>query len=284
VPIFQIPDRIMILRTKRLSWWNDPRLASERQSAFVILLIIVTAGGIIGTMFLRKHSREEIPPVLPTSVSSPAQPIPQWQSVAPFQTVENGWLDSTTIDIKRGNFEEAKRRLDEAEVELSRMRGVVSHRTGDLARAEQCFLRALELKPKSVPDKINLASVYQLQNKHDEAIALFEESFNLEPQNSYAAGRYYLGLLQAGHSDRAAREINQTLQISPIHSLPNVGIAAATIELQAGHAAKAAEFLGAVRGLLSSDLFNSLMSEPPLVDHAANPAVARFFSETSAKR
>ena len=59
---------------------------------------------------------------------------------------------------------------------------------------------------------------------------------------------------------------------------------AAAIELQAGNYPKAAEFLGAVRGLLSSDLFNSLMSEPPLVEHAANPTVTRFFSETSAQR
>ncbi len=268
----------------RLSWWNDPRLAAERRNAFIISSIIVLAAGGIGTMFFIKQSKEQNLPVIPVASSYPTQPIPQWQSVTPFQTVEDGWLDSTTIDIKRGNFDEAKRRLDDAEVELSRMRGVVSHRTGDLVLAEQCFLRALALKPKSVPDKINLASVYQLQHKHDEAIALFEESFNLEPQNNYAAGRYYLALLQAGQSDRAQREIVQTLEISPIHSLPNVGIPAAAIELQAGNSAKAAEFLGAVRGLLSSDLFNSLMSEPPLVIYAANPTVARFFSEASAKR
>lgn len=268
----------------RLTWWNDPRLVAERRNAFIIAAIIVIAGGGIGTMFVIKHSKEEIRPVLPSAVSYPNQPIPQWKSVTPFQTVENAWLESTTIDIKRGNFDEAKRRLDDAEVELSRMRGVVSHRTGDLENAEKWFLRALELKPTSVPDKINLASVYQVQNKHEEAIALFEESFNLEPQNSYAAGRYYLALLQAGQSDRAQREINQTLDISPIHSLPNVGIPAAAIELQAGNYPKAAEFLGAVRGLLSSDLFNSLMSEPPLVEHAANPTVTRFFSETSAQR
>lgn len=235
-------------------------------------------------MFLLKHNKEGIRPVVPAAVSHPTQPVPQWQSVTPFQTVENGWMDSTTFDIIRGNFEVAKRRIDEAEVELSRMRGVVSYRTGDLALAEQSFLRALELNPKSVPDKINLASVYQRQNKHDEAIALFEESFNLEPQNNYAAGRYYLALLQAGQSERAIREINQTLEISPIHSLPNVGIAAATIELQAGNSAKAAELLGAVRGLLSSELFSSLMSEPPLLEFAANPMVARFFTESSAKR
>ncbi len=273
------------LRNKsRLSWWNDPRLAAERRNAFIILAIILTAGGGIGTMFVIRHSKEEVRPVISMAAAYSSQPIPPWQSVMPFQTVENGWLDSTTIDIKRGNYDEAKRRLDAAEVELSRMRGVVSHRTGDLELAEQCFLRALELNPQSVPDKINLASVYQLQNKHDQAIALFEESFGLEPQNNYAAGRYYLALLQAGHSERALREINQSLEISPIHSLPNVGIGAATIELQAGNAAKAAEFLGAVRGLLSSDLFNSLLSEPPLVGFAADPTVARFFSETSAKR
>ncbi|MEX1118192.1 MAG: tetratricopeptide repeat protein [Terrimicrobiaceae bacterium] len=276
-----------MIRTRsrgRLTWWNDPRLAAERRNAFIISAIIATAAAGIGTMFVIKHTQEQKNPVIASTTSHPAQPIPQWQSVTPFQTVENGWLDSTTIDIKRGNYEEAKRRLDAAEVEVSRMRGVVSHRTGDLEMAEKCFLRALELNNKSVPDKINLASVYQLQGKHEEAIALFEESFNLEPQNNYAAGRYYLGLMHAGQSDRAQREIIQTLEISPIHSLPNVGIPAAAIELQAGNSSKAAEFLGAVRGLLSRDLFNSLMSEPPLVDHAANPAVARFFSETSAQR
>ncbi len=275
---------IRIRNKSRLSWWNDPRLAAERRNAFIILAIIVTAAGGIGTMFVIKQRNEAITPVIPVTSSYVTQPIPQWQSVTPFQGVENGWLDSTTIDIKRGNFDEAKRRLDAAEVELSRMRGVVSHRTGDLEQAEKYFLRALELNATSVPDKINLASVYQLQDKHDEAIALFEESFSLEPQNNYAAGRYYLALLQAGQSDRALREIEQTLDISPIHSLPNVGIPAAAIELQAGNSAKAAEFLGAVRGLLSRDLFNSLLSEPPLLSFAADPAVARFFSETSAQR
>lgn len=221
---------------------------------------------------------------LPEMASSPIQQVAQSRSITAIQTVDSAWVGAATIEIKRGNYDEAKRLLDEADVELSRMRGVYAYCTGDLEMAEKCFLRSLELNPTSVPDKINLASVYQLKNKHNEAIILLEESYRAEPHNNYAAGKYYLALLEAGQSKRVEAETREILEKSPIHSLPKVGIALATIELQAGNSAKAAEFLGAMRGLISSDAYHSLLSEPPLAGFAADPTVARFFSETSADR
>ncbi len=167
-----------------LNWWTDPRVESERR----ILLAAVFC--VIGGLALLS-SHEEVP-----ETKDPVTPASGPESTAAKVVREPDWKEKVTADILAGNFAAGTKNLDEVELELCRFRGVIAHRMGDRTGARAWFSRAVESPLATAGDHINLATSLLLQGNAEDSIVHFEAARIKEPDNDYAAGRYFLAFLQ----------------------------------------------------------------------------------------
>ncbi|MDD5557897.1 MAG: tetratricopeptide repeat protein [bacterium] len=99
-----------------------------------------------------------------------------------------------TILIDAGRFEEAARALDplpfgtgpHRNPEAFTLHGVALLKAGRMEEAAAAFLRALSLDPRSVAARNNLAALYRMTGRRDDAVREWEEVLRVEPGNEIA--------------------------------------------------------------------------------------------------
>jgi tetratricopeptide (TPR) repeat protein len=263
---------------KPLTWWTDPRVESERRNVlFIAIVLAVTLCVIVTLAFF--SSKDEIPTPGSVSPAVTTQDAVRPSSPAPAEKAD--WTADVMANILSGDFAAGTKTLDEVELELCRLRGVISHRTGDEANAMAWFSRAVKSPFATSGDHINLATLFLLQGRAEDSIAHFDSARTKEPDNDYAANRYYLALLQTKDADRAKQEIRSAIASAPISGLQQAGVPAAVIEMRGGNTAKAAELLAATRTLLPPETFQALLTEPDLAAFSDVPELREFFGVRS---
>ncbi|WP_171013538.1 XrtA/PEP-CTERM system TPR-repeat protein PrsT [Chitinivorax sp. B] len=98
------------------------------------------------------------------------------------------------------------------------------HRDGEAEAALGSYLKAYALSPYSVPVNLNLASIYLLSNRTDDARKHVEALRKIAPENPMAW--YFQALLDYRRGDIAAAEagVRQVLKLAPSH-LPGTALA-----------------------------------------------------------
>lgn len=258
---------------ERLSWWNDPRVASERRNVFLIAILLALGACVIAVLSI--IADREVPP--PSQILQIPSPIAPPAPASPQATRDPIWSEKVTGFIVAGDLESGTRTLDEVELELCRLRGIIAHRNGDQNNALVWLTRAVSSPLATSGDDINLATTLLLQGRSEEAIAHFEAARVKEPDNDYAANRYHLALLQTPRADRAKQDIRSAIAAAPITGLLQAGIPAAVIELRDGNTTKAAELLAATTSLMPPETFQALLSEPELAEFSSLPELKKFF-------
>lgn len=270
----KIPERPL---GAMVNWWQDPRLVGERRMVLFSVLFVVVGLAAVALLAFMKQKADAGTVVPELTATGAAVPVPVANPAGTPLTAPTGWLDQAASRIMAGELDAAARNLDAAEVELYRLRGIVAHRRGDREVAAMCFLRALELDPASVADRINLASVYQLEGRFSEAREQLEQAGKIDPDNDYVRARQLLVMIEGGESVRAAQEVRAALEASPENALAQVGVAAAALELRAGNFGKASDFLLASQGVLPGTIFAALLQEAPLSTFSHLPQLAPYF-------
>lgn len=265
-----------------VNWWNDPRLATERRQVLRLILVLALCGTVIAFLVAEVIKRQTAPPLDTTSSSPAAPPAPasapaSASSPQQAQPASPGLLESVTALIVRGDFPTASQALAAAELEIMRLRGLLAFRTGNFSEARSFFEKVAAHPAAGINDWINLASSEAALGRWPEALAAYEQARKVDPDNDYAANRYYLALLQAGEKERAARELASALQAAPAQSLSQVALASAVLALEEGKESRAREFLRAAQSLLPSDTLEALLAEPPMA------SVARLALEEKAQ-
>ncbi len=86
---------------------------------------------------------------------------------------------------------------------------------GDLERAEQSYLRAVELKPRFAQAHDNLGIVYARRGDTAKAIESFRTALRLQPKSCQAATNLGVALEQSGQREDARRQWTQALELDP---------------------------------------------------------------------
>lgn len=93
--------------------------------------------------------------------------------------------------------------------------GVDLLKQGKIEEAIGALQKAVEVNPKDVDVRLNLAYAYDRQGRVDDAILQYQKAIELNPRDSVA--RNNLGVLynKTGHYDEAIRELEKSLEIDP---------------------------------------------------------------------
>jgi tetratricopeptide (TPR) repeat protein len=129
----------------------------------------------------------------------------------------------------RERFVHLKQMVDEGNVskEIYFYLGNASYETGDVNGAIIAFSRAIELDPQYFKAIVNLALMYDEQQKFSLAIETFEKAAEIEPQNpdvwSHLGNAYY----GQGEYPKAMEYYRKALDIDPDsgHALYSMGVA-----------------------------------------------------------
>jgi Flp pilus assembly protein TadD len=107
---------------------------------------------------------------------------------------------------------------DDAATEITN-RGVTLLQEGKTSAAIDEFLKAIDLNPKNISSRFQLASIYEREGRLDEAIYHLEKIVSAAPRNATAHNN--LGVLydRQGRSTDAMREFETTLEIDPQNAL-----------------------------------------------------------------
>lgn len=101
------------------------------------------------------------------------------------------------------------------DAELWFMCGTVEGRMGDVAAAERCMQKSLELRPELHQAWLGLGQCLELQNKIDEATTHYQKAVRLDPQfiDAWEAlGRLYA---QSGDSQGASASYKRAMELKP---------------------------------------------------------------------
>jgi tetratricopeptide (TPR) repeat protein len=122
------------------------------------------------------------------------------------------------------------------------MLGLSAWKSGDLAKSEQAFEKALDVDPHHVKSLVNLSRVFIDQNKHDEAISRLTRAAEIDPESVEVyrlLGRTYHN---QGKQDEAADAYRRAIEINELDawSMNNLGL----IFLETQRAEEALPLLG----------------------------------------
>jgi Tfp pilus assembly protein PilF len=103
---------------------------------------------------------------------------------------------------------------DDAATEITN-RGVTLLQEGKTTAAVDEFLKAIELNPKNISSRFQLAAIYEREGRLDEAIYHYEKIVNVAPRNATAHNN--LGVLydRKARSADSTREFEAALEIDP---------------------------------------------------------------------
>jgi tetratricopeptide (TPR) repeat protein len=117
----------------------------------------------------------------------------------------------STILIKKKRYNEALHHLDiliqnDPNLVIAHYyKGRVLIEQGKIGLAEQSFLNALELNEKMEPALLSLGSLYQMQQKYDLAVEIYEQILGFYPSNSVIQERLINLYYELGQKDKAER-------------------------------------------------------------------------------
>ncbi len=97
--------------------------------------------------------------------------------------------------------------------------GLVLSDLGRNDEAMACFRRTLELDPRNVFARINLGATLQALEKWDEAAAWYREAIEIEPDNEAAINNLGTVLRTQGQLDEAIALFRRTVEINPKHAM-----------------------------------------------------------------
>ena len=234
-----------------------------------LILVLAVCGSLITYLVIEVVRRQSTPaentspPPPANNISAPAnRPNLAGQQVA--QPGSSGLLESVYSAVLSGDWATAEETLAVAEIETLRLRGVLAFRRQDFSAALDFFEKVVENSRSGPPDWINLASSLGALGRWEEAIAAYDKARTINPDDDYSANRYYLALLQSGQRERASQEVAAALQVAPAQSLSQVALTSAVLAWENGQKSKAEEYIRAAQSLLNQEIFQSLISEPPL--------------------
>ena len=121
----------------------------------------------------------------------------------------------TTILIKDGQFKRALENLDliiEQEPNLviaHYYRGRIHLELGNTAEAEKGYLEALKLDQTMEPALFDLASLYQMSNKYEQAVETYERLLSLYPNNLMVRERLINLYYKLGQEDKAEKQAEE---------------------------------------------------------------------------
>lgn len=87
--------------------------------------------------------------------------------------------------------------------------------TGEAAKAEEAFLKALELEPKSVPALLSLGRFYVAQKRFDSSVGVLEKATVLDPASAVAFRLLGESYLQIRKGSKAIPALNEAIRLQP---------------------------------------------------------------------
>jgi len=251
-------------------YYTDLRFGRERRLILCGIIALPLLFAVIALTYLR-HPETEI-----TSLPTPVEPDPPSQAAAaPTQPPSAMQVAADLILSNRSA--DAAPYLDVAEIELLRLRGIMEWKTGHLNAAREHFRAAIALSPKSIPDLCNLAAVELVLGDAAQASHHLLTASDLAPEDTFISNRLLLARIQAGAIEDVRREIRTQLETTPERSLPHVAAAAAAVELEDGNVTQAITFLEYAGSHFTPEVFQSLLSEAPLVKFSSKKEVADYY-------
>lgn len=79
----------------------------------------------------------------------------------------------------------------------------------DLERAQIFYKKVLELDSSNIKAVNNLAVIYGIQNKHQDAISLLSKALEIEPNNKKLLWNYALALIKLNRAEEAIRTLKK---------------------------------------------------------------------------
>jgi tetratricopeptide (TPR) repeat protein len=86
---------------------------------------------------------------------------------------------------------------------------------GDFVKAEELYLKAIELDPEFCDAMDNLGQLLREQNKVDEAISWYQKSLQIVPDNPVAIQNLALAYHLQGKNDEALEEYKKLTEVAP---------------------------------------------------------------------
>ncbi len=93
--------------------------------------------------------------------------------------------------------------------------GAAHAATGNEADAEKAFLKALEIKPDSVPPLISLGRLYMAQKRFDDVVKTLERATAADPSSAVAFRLLGEGYLQIRKGSKAIPALNEAIRLQP---------------------------------------------------------------------
>jgi Tfp pilus assembly protein PilF len=95
--------------------------------------------------------------------------------------------------------------------------GVIAYQTGDLARSEQRFRRALEIEPDSFEPTVNLGGVLLSERRPDDALAYNLRAVELRPRDPLANAQLGMSYYFLGRMEEARKHLEAAKLADPAH-------------------------------------------------------------------
>jgi Tfp pilus assembly protein PilF len=124
-------------------------------------------------------------------------------------------------DLGRHNTEAAVKRLEHAVERAPQFSaawnslGVIAYQTGQFARAEQCFRKAVEADPQAYEPLVNLGGVMVSLHKLDEAVDYNLKAVLDRPNDALANAQLGMTYFMLGRYDLASKYLERTREIDP---------------------------------------------------------------------
>jgi cytochrome c-type biogenesis protein CcmH/NrfG len=96
--------------------------------------------------------------------------------------------------------------------------GVALAHSGHLERAQQAFLKVLDLEPENVDAIVSLAHLCRASKHYVEAVELLDQAHRLEPTNPNVIGAIGTCALDLGDEQGARASYQKLLMIAPDHT------------------------------------------------------------------
>jgi protein O-mannosyl-transferase len=122
---------------------------------------------------------------------------------------------------------------------------------GDVAQAEEYFLRAIAIEPTYPEGYDNLGIVLHDQGRIDDAIARYRDAIRLDPRYPYAHNNLGISLAAQGHIDEAIAEFREALRLK--RAFPKAQLNLGIALLKKGDTASAVDALEEAVRLAPSD-------------------------------
>lgn len=181
--------------------------------AFLIILTVLLAVGLVGSTFIGSCKGPETPPVPPTNQDG-TDPVPQTQEEQLKNIIadlrEEAAQKPDDINVLKGL---ARVHLQLASLYTQSAREAEAGQELEAAAAN--YNNALEIDPDNAELVAELALTLTYQGKNDEALEAANRAVNIDPENVLA--HYYRGVVLQARGDRggAVTEWQTVIDIAP---------------------------------------------------------------------